>query len=209
LIRQTNDGYRMDIQYSDRQIDISEKYLTNLDRFVLDFIHVLEQKTSYVIVSGYVAILFGRSRGTEDVDILIPPVGIDTFDQLHLALVDGGYEFLNAENAPGLYDMLTNGMGIRIAKKDQFIPNIELKFLKDDVDRRVLLDRIAVRIPGASLCISPIDIQIAYKLFLGSDKDIEDAVYLWEIFKNDLDHNRMKSRMKEFGVTGEDYGIIV
>ena len=64
-------------------------------------------------------------------------------------------------------------------------------------------------IPGASLCISPIDTQIAYKLFLGSDKDIEDAVYLWEIFKNDLDHNRMKSRMKEFGVTGEDYGIIV
>ena len=29
--------------------------------------------------------------------------------------------------------MLTKGMGIRIAKKDQFIPNIELKFLKDEV----------------------------------------------------------------------------
>ena len=41
---------------------VSEKYLTLLDRFVLDFIRVLEQETPYVIVSGYVAILFGRSR---------------------------------------------------------------------------------------------------------------------------------------------------
>jgi hypothetical protein len=200
---------RMDIQYSDQKIAVSEKILTSLDRFVLEFIRILEQKTPYVIVSGYVAILFGRSRGTEDVDILIPFLEKDTFDQLHQALITGEYEFLNAENAHGLYDMLTKGMGIPIAKKDQFIPNIELKFLKDEVDRHVLRERIAVNMPGASLCISPIDIQIAYKLWLGSDKDIEDAVYLWEIFKNNIDHNRMKNRMKEFGVTGEKYGIVV
>jgi len=88
--------------------------------------------------------------------------------------------------------MLTNGMGIRIARKTQFIPNIELKFLKDDVDRHVIRHRTIVRIPGASFNISPIDIQIAYKLYLGSDKDIEDAVYLWEIFKSDLDNTRKK-----------------
>ena len=209
MIWQTNEGKRMDIHYSDQQIDIAEKYLTALDRFVLDFIRILEQKTSYVIVSGYVAILFGRSRGTEDVDILIPPVKKDTFEQLHQALWDGEYEFLNAENASGLYDMLTKGMGIRIAKKGQFIPNIELKFLKDDVDRHVLENRTAVNIPGASLYISPIDIQIAYKVYLGSDKDIEDAVYLWEIFKPDLDYPRMKSWMKKFGVTGDEYGIVI
>jgi hypothetical protein len=66
---------------------------------------------------------------------------------MHRALLEGEYEFLNAENASGLYDMLTNAMGIRIAKKDQFIPNIELKFLKDDVDRHVPGNRIAVNIP--------------------------------------------------------------
>ncbi len=199
----------MDIRCSNQQIDIAEKYLTALDRFVLDFIHILEQKTSYVIVSGYVAILFGRSRGTEDVDILIPRLEKDTFKQLHQMLLAGEYEFLNAENASGLYDMLTSGMGIRIAKKDQVIPNIELKFLKDDVDRHVLKNRTVVNIPGASLFISPIDIQIAFKIYLGSEKHIEDAVYLWEIFKSDLDYSRMKSWMKKFGVTGDEYGIVV
>lgn len=199
----------MEIRYSEQKIELSEKVLTNLDRFVLDFLPILEEKTSYVIVSGYVAILFGRSRGTEDVDILIPPLEEDVFCQLHQALIDGGFEFLNAENSHGLWDMLGKGMGIRIARKDQFIPNIELKFLKNVVDSHVFQNRTLVTIPDASVYISPIDVQIAYKLYLGSDKDIEDAVYLWEIFKSDLDQNHMKNWMQKFGVSGDEYGICV
>lgn len=199
----------MDIQYSGRRIVVSEKYLTLLDRFVLDFIRILEQETPYVIVSGYVAILFGRSRGTEDVDILVPHLENPSFSRLYRALLDGGYEFLNAEDADGLFDMLTKGMGIRVARKEQFIPNIELKFIKDEVDRIVLRDRVEVNLPGADVYISPIEIQIAYKLFLGSQKYIEDALFLWEIFREDLDHAGLKQRMESFGVRGDEYGIIV
>jgi hypothetical protein len=100
-------------------------------------------------------------------------------------------------------------MGIRIARHDQFIPNIELKFLKDDIDRHVFEERMEVNFSGAMVCISPIDIQIAYKLYLGSDKDIEDAVYLWEIFKDELDHDKVNDWMKRFNVRGDEYGIIV
>ncbi|WP_424027219.1 hypothetical protein [Methanoregula sp.] len=199
----------MDIQYSDRKIVVGEKYLTMLDQFVLDFIRILEPETPYVIVSGYVAILFGRSRGTEDVDILIPLLEQEAFFRLHDALVHGGFEFLNAEDANGLHDMLSKNMGIRIARAGQFIPNIELKFLKDDVDRIVLRDRIEVSLPDANVFISPIGIQIAYKLYLGSQKDIEDALYLWEIFKDDLDHAGLKCQMEIFGVRGDEYGIVV
>jgi hypothetical protein len=103
--------------------------------------------------------------------------------------------------------MLIGRMGIRIAKKDQFIPNIELKFLKDDIDRRVFQGRVALKFSNAAMYISPIDIQIAYKLYLGSDKDIEDALYLWEIFKDDLDRESLKIWMKTFGVRGDEYGI--
>jgi succinate dehydrogenase flavin-adding protein (antitoxin of CptAB toxin-antitoxin module) len=199
----------MDIRYSGNRILVGDKYLTLLDQYVLDFIRVLEPKTPYVIVSGYVAILFGRSRGTEDVDILISRLAKDTFGELHTALSGEGYEFLNAEDTDGLYDMLLNRMGIRIAKKGQFIPNIKLKFLKDDIDRTVLRDRVEVNLPGVRVYISPIDIQIAYKMYLGSQKDIEDALYLWEIFKDDLDHEDVKKWMKTFGVHGDEYGIVV
>jgi len=200
---------RMQVQYTEKRIVLEEKYLTLLDHFVLDFIHILESKTPCVIVSGYVAILFGRSRGTEDVDILIPPLEKDLFFLLHAALISAGYEFLNAEDAGGLHDMLTQGMGIRAAKKDQFIPNIELKFLKDAVDQQVFRDRIEVEFSGKKICISPIDIQIAYKLYLGSEKDTEDALYLFEIFRDNLDHARLQEWLRTFRVNGEDYGIIV
>lgn len=199
----------MDIRYSGRKIDFGEKHITLLDKFVLDFIHVLEQVTPYVIVSGYVAILFGRSRGTENVDILIPRLERTAFNGLHDALISGGYEFLNAEDSGGLYEMLMDKMGIRVARKDQFIPNIELKFFKDEVDRSVFQDRLEVILPDSRVFISPIEIQIAYKLRLGSPKDIEDAMFLFEIFRDYLNMTQLKDQMKAFNVSGEEYGIIL
>ena len=199
----------MEIRNSGGENDLSEKRITLLDSFVLDFIRVLEHRTPYVIVSGYVAILFGRSRGTEVVENLIPRLEKAHFTILHDALLSGGYEFLNAEDADGLYDMLTGKMGIRVAKKGQFIPNIELKFLKDQTDRRVFQDRREVTLPNARVFISPIEIQIAYKIHLGSPKDIEDALFLFEIFGNHLDRGRLKEQMEAFYICGDEYGIIL
>ncbi len=47
------------------------KERTILDAFAEDFVAVVEKYARYVIVSGFVAIAHGRSRGTEDVDIII------------------------------------------------------------------------------------------------------------------------------------------
>ncbi len=77
-----------------------------------------------------------------------------------------------------------------------------MKFLKDDIDRSVFRDRVEMDISGVRVYISPIDIQIAYKIFLGSQKDIEDTLHLWEIFKDDINHEHVKKWMKTFGVRG-------
>jgi len=197
----------MDVRCSDKRIVVSGKYITLLDRFVQDFVRILGQETPYVIVSGFVAILFGRSRGTEDVDVLIPRLTPEDFAHLHRALVQGGFAFLNEEDADGLSEMLERNRPIRIARAGQIIPNIEMKFARDDVDRLVLKDHLELELPGGDLCISPIDIQIAYNLFLGGRKDIEDALYLWEIFRDDLDSAAMTRALDLFGVRGDEYGI--
>ncbi len=46
-----------------------DRELNELDLFVLDFVKILEKQVKYVLISGYVALLFGRSRTTEDVDL--------------------------------------------------------------------------------------------------------------------------------------------
>jgi hypothetical protein len=199
----------MELKYEHRKIKIENKVFTALDKFVADFTKLLEEYIDYVIVSGYVGILFGRARGTEDIDTIIKYMNKDTFSSFYQKLSSESYYFLNPKDVNGLYEMLEEGLRVRIAKEDTIIPNIELKFVKDDFDRYAIDNRLEVVIGEKHLFISPIELQIPYKLYLGSDKDIEDAVYLWDIFKGNIDTNPLEKFMKALGVRGEAYGIEV
>jgi hypothetical protein len=197
----------MDITIKNEKIFMENKVISELDEFVLDFIHVLEQYTEYVIVSGYVCILFGRARGTEDIDTLIPSITEKKFSMLYEGLMEKEYFILNPEDEHGLYRMLEDGLGIRIAEKDTIIPNIELKFIKDNFDRFSFKNKLEVLFDSLSLFVSPFELQIPYKLYLGSNKDIEDAVYLWDLVKNHVDEALMEEFMETFQVRGDLYGI--
>ncbi len=48
----------------------------------------------------------------------------------------------------------------------------------------------------------PSSLQIPYKLYLGSDKDIEDAVYLWMLFRETLDGDLLRSFMERLAGPG-------
>ena len=67
----------MKYTYSKNMIKYTGKKLTMLDKLVIDFISYLN--SDYVIVSGYIAILLGRSRTTEDVDLFIVPSSKEEF----------------------------------------------------------------------------------------------------------------------------------
>jgi len=89
-------------------------------------------------------------------------------------------------------------LAIRFAKKDEVIPNIELKFPIKDVDKGTLENRLKVTCNKNDIYISPIELQIAYKSFLSSEKDIEDAEYLYIIFKEKLNNEILQYFLKEF-----------
>jgi hypothetical protein len=197
----------MELHHENRKITIESKVVTALDEFVLDFTSMLEQHTDYVIVSGYVVILFGRARGTEDIDTVTNHMKRSVFLSLYRDLTTNRYYFLNPEDEDGLYEMLETGLGIRIAKEDTIIPNIELKFTKDDFDAYSLNNRLKVVFGVSHVFVSPMELQIPYKLHLGSEKDIEDAVYLWNIFGEKIDIQLLKRFMKALHVKGDSYGI--
>ena len=50
---------------------------------------------------------------------------------------------------------------------------------------------------------------IAYKLYLGSEKDIEDAVHVYQIFKEKLDLNLLNDLIQKLNVRDKamKYGI--
>ena len=164
------------------------KELNDLDKLVVDFVRILDRnKVKYVLVSGYVSILFGRSRSSEDIDIIVKKLPKRRFAVLWEDLLKY-FECLVPDNFESAYDKyLMKQTSIRFSRKDQPIPNIEFMFPKaEDLDNWVLKNGKQVRLNRYALKISPIELQIAYKLFLGSGKDIEDARHLYQLFKENL-----------------------
>jgi len=98
------------------------------------------------------------------------------------------FECINTHDVKNAYDnYLSEGLSLRFAKKNTFIPNIELKFPKVELDSWTLHECRKVMINGKILFISPLELEIPFKLFLGSEKDIEDASHLFKLFKDHLD----------------------
>jgi len=190
----------MEIIQEGTSLIIQGRCLSELDLFVCRVLDILTTYTPYVIVSGYVAILFGRTRGTEDIDLLIPVCDRAMFLLLHDGFIERGYEFLNAEDGPGLHSILTSGSGIRLSEKDAFIPNIEIKFIRNESDAYSFKNRIPLITGDRTFWIGPLEMQIAYKFWLGSEKDIEDAIYIREISRAFIDEELLLAFCSSFGV---------
>ena len=177
----------MEIRFLKDRIEL-EKELNILDKIVLEFVSLLDKSNiKYVLVSGYVSILFGRSRTSEDIDIIAEIMDFNKFSRLWEQIYEK-FESINTEDLKEAYeDYLTKNHALRFSKKDSFIPNVELKFPKAELDFWTLKERKKVLLNNTEIFISPLEVQIPFKLFLGSEKDIEDARHLFKLFKNKID----------------------
>jgi predicted nucleotidyltransferase len=186
----------MEYDADKRNIKLDRK-LSKLDELVVKFISVIEKHTDYVIISGYVSILLGRSRATEDVDLFVREMPFERFSELYADLKQNGFWCLNEEKPEDIYSFLKDGLAVRFSIKDAPIPNFEMKFPKRDLDREAFDDFITVNLPGNRIKISSLERQIAFKrYYLRSDKDIEDALHIEEVFKGKLDYGKI-DKLKE------------
>jgi len=99
--------------------------------------------------------------------------------------------------------MLSNGDNIWIAPNEQVTPHIEVKFARDEFDHASLENAITARIGGERLPIGPLELQIAYKLYLGARTDIEDAVHLYTGFRESLSIPRLEEWVRRLDVESE------
>ncbi len=170
------------------------KQLNSLDKFVIKFSDVLNKMdVKYVFVSGYVSIIFGRNRSSEDIDILVEKLDFQKFCALWDRIIKD-FDCIITGNKKEAYDeYLSNNHAIRFSEKGKFVPNMEVKFPKTELDFWSLNNSIKVSLNGSSLFLSKIELQIPFKLFLGSEKDLEDAKFLYELFKDNIDINLLNA----------------
>ncbi|OGM03206.1 hypothetical protein A3K72_00340 [Candidatus Woesearchaeota archaeon RBG_13_36_6] len=185
----------MQMEFINKRTIKLDKIMNELDKFILEFIKILEKHTDYVVVSGYVSILFGRARATEDIDILIKRLNKEKLSRLYNDLKKHGYWCLNTDNFNKIYSYLDDKLAVRFALKNETIPNVEVKFANNRLAREALKDTLDVMTKLGKIKISSIERQIAVKrYYLKSDKDLEDAKHLEELFKEHID----KSKINEY-----------
>ncbi|USZ73518.1 hypothetical protein [Natronosalvus halobius] len=103
-----------------------------------------------------------------------------------------------------MYSMLSEGNRIWIAEEGEMYPNFEIWFVSTDVKREAL----TITSDEGQIEISPLELQIAYKLRLAqasdslSGKDFEDALHLYFTFEERFKESN--SRIPRVTVSGDE-----
>ena len=172
-----------------------------LDDICIKFCKILERHCRYIVVSGFVAISSGRTRGTEDIGVIVERLPYDKFGLLHKDLIKDGFVCMQGNNSKNLHeDYLRDNISIRYTYNDLMLPEMELKFAKDELDEYQLQNKIKLKMTGLDVWFGSVNINIAFKEeLLKSDKDIEDARHLRIVYAEQIDEkeiNRIKQMIR-------------
>ncbi len=178
----------MDRSISDRSI---------LDQFCEDFCKILEKHCKYIIVSGFLVIASGRLRGTEDIDVIIEKITLNQFKILFRELKENNFVCMQSNDPETAYEYLNDHLSLRFTIRDRPVPEMEVKFAKDELDHYQLNTRTKIELTGLDVWFSDININIAFKEeLLLSPKDLEDARYLRIVYKEKIDESEIEKIKK-------------
>jgi len=187
------------IELTDRGL-VVDRVPNRLDELAAGFSAILSQLgIDHVFVAGYVAILAGRSRSTEDIDVFIERCSADRIADLVTELEAAGY-WGPAMPLSEMHSNLANGTNIWVAPDGEMTPHVEVTFPSDEFDAASLRNAIDAHVGDETVPIGPLELQIAYKLSLGGRTDLEDAAHLYTVFGESLSTARLESWVERLDV---------
>ena len=189
-------------------IFLEKNSLSEDDRIAMLFAETLnELGVRYSVIAGYVAILFGRARRSDDIDFITYPLAEDEFLKFCLLLRDRGFKLVQGDigsegSIRKVYEgYLERGFSIRFTYGDLILPNIWFKTARSPLQYYGIDNSLTVIVNKKHLIkIAPLELQIAYNLYLGSEKDLEDAVFLYTLFRKALNHQELHKWLSTLGV---------
>jgi len=187
------------VELTDRGL-VVDREPNQLDELAVGFSEILSRlDIDHVFIAGYVAILAGRSRSTEDIDVFIERCSAERIDELVAELEREGY-WGPAMPLPEMYGNLSNETNIWVAPDGEMTPHLEVKFPSDEFDDASLANAVDAHVGGHTVPVGPLELQIAYKLSLGGRTDLEDAAHLYIVFGETLSCTRLETWVERLDV---------
>lgn len=112
---------------------------------------------------------------------------------MHYDLLRAGFECIQSEDPDVIYDdYLKDKTSVRYVRKGHFLPEMEIKLARDELDEYQIRTRKKLPLTGLEIYFSSIEMNIAFKEeLLTSEKDIDDANHLRIIYSDVLDENEI------------------
>ena len=95
----------------------------------------------------------------------------------------------------------------QISAESAPICSSEIKPPKTAAGKQALEGRVRLELGKTGVWISPIELQIAYKIWLGSEKDVEDAIFIHEYLKEQVSSARVIEIAEQLGVKNAEKKI--
>lgn len=173
-----------------------------LDQFCEDFCKIVEKHCKYIIVSGFIAIASGRTRGTEDIDMIIEKIDLNRFKGLFEDLKNNNFICMQTNQDEEAYDYLKENTNIRFTRENKPLPEMEVKFAKDLLDEMQLNNRTKLPLTDLDVWFGSINGNVAFKEeLLKSNKDLEDAKHLRIVYSelvNEEEINKIKELIRKW-----------
>lgn len=165
-----------------------------LDLFCENFCNIINKHCRYIVVSGFFAIASGRTRGTEDIDLIMEKVNLDKFKEIFSDLAKNDFVCMQSNNPEEAYEYLMDKCSVRFTRKGKELPEMEIKFAKDLLDEMQFNTREKYKLTGLDVWFSNVNTGIAFKEeLLKSPKDLEDAKHLRVVYAEKINEDEIKT----------------
>ena len=177
---------------------VIDRELSEFDRRAFAFFELLDEVgIDYLVVSGYLLLLTGRQRMTEDVDLILSVQTSDRLDELATRLDEEGY-VANPPPLDRLPEFIEDGH-VGVHAEGARVPTFDLSLGKTELERDAFADSLHVEVDDQSLQVTAFEQQIAYILSMLHDPsdhtamDFLDALHLYRLFEDQLDMDSLRS----------------
>jgi len=116
--------------------------------------------------------------------MIIRPIKKDEFAQMHKKLLESGFICMQSDSSEEILQYLSEHNPVRYYRNEKPLPQMELKFAKDELDEYQLKTKTRLGLTGLDIWFSNVNVNIAFKEhLLKSPKDMEDSKHLKIVYK--------------------------